>query len=235
MWRSADVAAERFGAVAEGGTVVSPADFYAALRRTGVHHGQAFAALTGSFAMPGGSSETEIVLPDEAVPHRGYRIHPVMLDAALQGLAAAMPAESLADSTEATYLPVSLETIRVFGDVGRRARCRAELVSLDDDGAGMLGRVILMDDAGTPTAEVTGVYLRRVQRPHGAITAGAEDLRHRLGAGFDAEIGPETSAAPLRKLVGVDRRRRNRRRSHSDFVSRIRLTDPASDQRRAVG
>jgi phthiocerol/phenolphthiocerol synthesis type-I polyketide synthase D len=114
--------------------------------------------------MAGGCSETEIVLPDEAAPHRGYRIHPVMLDAALQTLAAAMPAESLADSNEATYLPVSLETIRVFGDVGRRARCRAEMVSLDDEGAGKLGRVILMDEAGMPTAEITGVYLRRVQR-----------------------------------------------------------------------
>ena len=69
------------------------------------------------------------MLPDEATPHRGYRLHPVMLDAALQGLAAAMPTESLEDSTEVTYLPVALETIRVFGDVGRRARCRAELVS----------------------------------------------------------------------------------------------------------
>ena len=62
-----------------------------------------------------------------------------MLDAALQGLAAAMSADSLADSSEATYLPVSLETIRVFGDVGRRARCRAELTDLDGDGAGKLG------------------------------------------------------------------------------------------------
>ena len=147
----------------EEGTVVSPADLYAALRRTGLHHGQAFAALTRIVRKPGGSSEVEIVLPDEAAPHRSYRIHPVMLDAALQGLAAAMSAESLADSSEATYLPVSLETIRVFGDVGRRARCRAELVNLDDDGH-QLGRVILMDDAGTPTAEITGIYLQRVQR-----------------------------------------------------------------------
>ncbi|MGH3265257.1 MAG: polyketide synthase dehydratase domain-containing protein, partial [Trebonia sp.] len=135
------------GAPAEAGTVVSPADFYTALRRTGAHHGQAFAALTRIVRMPSGFSESEIVLPDEAAPHRGYRIHPVMLDAALQGLAAAMPAEALADSAEVTYLPVSLETIRVFGDVGRRARCRAELVNLDDDGAGKLGRITLTDDA----------------------------------------------------------------------------------------
>ena len=148
----------------EAGTVVSPADLYAALRRTGLHHGQAFAALTRIVRKPGGSSEAEIVLPDEAAAHRSYRIHPVMLDAALQCLAAALPAESLSGSVESTYLPVSFETMRVFGDVGRRARCRAELANLDGDGAGILGRVILMDDAGTPTAELTGIYLQRVQR-----------------------------------------------------------------------
>ncbi|MFG1935055.1 type I polyketide synthase [Mycobacterium sp. NPDC048908] len=154
---------ERMSSVDEG-TVVSPADLYAGLRRTGLHHGQAFAALTRIVRVPGGSSEVEIVLPDEAAPHRSYRIHPVMLDAALQGLAAAMPAESLADSNDATYLPVSFETIRVFGDVGRRARCRAELLNLDTDSTGKVGRAILMDDAGNPTAEITGVYLQRVHR-----------------------------------------------------------------------
>ena len=155
---------EPSGSPAEAGTVVAPAEFYAALRRSGAHHGQAFAALTRIVRMPSGSSQTEIVLPDEATAHRGYRIHPVMIDAALQGLAAAMPAELLTDSAEVTYLPVSLETIRVFGDVGRRARCHAELTSLDDDGANKLGRITLTDDAGNPTAELTGVYLRRIQR-----------------------------------------------------------------------
>ena len=143
---------------------MSPADLYSALRNTGLHHGQAFAALTRIVRKPNDSSETEIVLPDEATGHRSYRIHPVLLDAALQGLAAAMSVESLTDSSEATYLPVSFERIRVFGDVGRRARCRAELVKPDGDSAGILGRVVLMDDTGTPTAEITGIYLQRVQR-----------------------------------------------------------------------
>ena len=159
-----DVAVERFGAVGKAATMVSPADFYAALRRTGAHHGQAFAALTRIVRMPGVFAETEIVLPDEAVPHRGYRVHPVMLEAALQSLAAAMPGESLADSAEVSYLPTSLETIRMFGDVGRRARCRAEVVSVDDDDLGVRGRVTMMDDAGITTAEITGVCLRHVQR-----------------------------------------------------------------------
>jgi phthiocerol/phenolphthiocerol synthesis type-I polyketide synthase D len=150
--------------VAEAGDPVPIAEFYSALRRTGAHHGQAFAALTRIVRMPDSSAETDIVLPDEAVPHRGFRIHPVMLDAALQTLAAAMPADALGDHGEVTYLPVSIESIRLLGNVGRRARCRAELIGLDDHGAGKLGRITLMDEEGTPTAEITGVYLRRVDR-----------------------------------------------------------------------
>ncbi|OBY29759.1 type I polyketide synthase [Mycolicibacter kumamotonensis] len=149
-----------------GGTTLSPADLYTALRRTGLQHGPAFAALTRIVRKPGGASEAEIVLPDEATAHRGYRIHPVMLDAALQCLAAALPDESLngagAGAEEATYLPVAVETIRVFGEVGRRARGYAELVSHDD--GGILGRVTLTDDTGTITAELGGIYLQRVQR-----------------------------------------------------------------------
>ncbi|HZN83852.1 MAG TPA: type I polyketide synthase [Mycobacterium sp.] len=159
-----DVRPGALGSPPEGGTTASPADFYTAMRRTGAHHGQAFAALTRIVRAPGGWADTEIVLPDEATPYRGSLLHPVMLDAALQSLAAAMPTESLSDSTEVTYLPVAMESIRVFGEVGRRARCRAELVSIVEDSGDALGRVTLVDDTGTPTAEVTGVYVRRVQR-----------------------------------------------------------------------
>ncbi len=181
-------------APAEPGTVVSPADLYSALRNTGLHHGQAFAALTRIVRKSNGSSETEIVLPDEATAHRGYRIHPVMLDAALQGLAAAMSAESLTDSSEATYLPVSFEKIRVFGDVGRRARCRAELVNPDGDGAGMLGRVLLMDDSGHSDRRDHRHLPATRATPHGADAADAEDLRHRLDA--TTPVDPASPAPP---------------------------------------
>jgi phthiocerol/phenolphthiocerol synthesis type-I polyketide synthase D len=152
------------GEPAGGGSTLATKDFYAALRRTGAYHGQAFAALTRIVRTDGGWTETEIALPDEATPYRGAVLHPVMLDAALQSLAAAMPAEILSDSADVTYLPVAMETIRVFGDVGRRARCRAELVSIAGGGGDAVGQVTLLDEAGTPTARVTGVYLRRVQR-----------------------------------------------------------------------
>ncbi|MCB0939936.1 MAG: type I polyketide synthase [Mycobacterium sp.] len=146
------------------GTEVSPSDFYATLRQTGQHHGPAFAALVRVLRQADGSADTEISLPDEAVRHAGFHIHPVMLDAALQTMAAAMPERTVAEAAEVSYLPVSFEEIRIFGDVGRRARCHAEVKDLDEGGAGKLGNVVLTDEAGTPTAEITGIYVRRVER-----------------------------------------------------------------------
>lgn len=148
---------------ASDGTPVSPSDFYSALRRTGAHHAHAFAALT-RIVRAGGRADTEIVLPDEATPHRGIALHPVMLDAALQGLAAAMSDETLSDSTDVTYLPVGFGSIRVFGDIGRRAKCRAELVSVVEDSGDAMGRVTLTDDTGTVLAQVNDVHLKRIQR-----------------------------------------------------------------------
>ena len=90
---------------------------------------------------------TEIVLPDDAVDHPGYRIHPALLDAALQQLAAAIPAESADAATRTSYLPVSLATIRVFGPIRHRARCHVDLV---EQGAGHYrGRIVLSDDNGS--------------------------------------------------------------------------------------
>ncbi|MBV5243518.1 type I polyketide synthase [Mycolicibacterium sp. PAM1] len=150
------------------GTPVSPADFYTALRRTGAHHAHAFAALT-RIVRAAGTADTEIVLPDEATPHRGVALHPVMLDAALQGLAAALGDDSLNDSNDVTYLPVGFGSVRVFAEVGRRAKCRAELLSVasgvDGQGSGdAVGRVTLTDDTGTVLAQVDDVALKRIQR-----------------------------------------------------------------------
>ena len=187
---------------------MSPADFYSLLRQTGQHHGPAFAALTRITRLPDGSAETEITVPDEAPRHPGYRLHPVVLDAALQSVAAAMPDDEVAGSAEASYLPVSFETIRVYRDVGRHARCRAHLTNLDG-GAGKLGRIALIDDAGySVAAEVDGIYLRRVER-----RAVPLPLAQKI---FDAEwtespIAAEatprpTTARARRKLAGTDRR-----------------------------
>src|SRR5262249_13083879 len=138
---------------AANGQAVSPADFYAVLRQTGQHHGPAFAALSRIARLSDGSAETEITIPDEAPRHPGYRLHPVVLDAALQSVGAAIPEAEAAASAEVSYLPVSFEKIRVYRGIGRHLRCRAQLTNLDG-GAGKLGRIVLIDDDGQVAAEV---------------------------------------------------------------------------------
>ncbi len=156
---------ERDGRTAQqGGTDINPADLYALLRQTGQHHGPAFAALTRIHRHSDGFVESEITLSEDAPRHQGYRIHPAMLDAALQSLAAAASDDEIARSAESSYLPVSFETVRVYGNPGRYARCRAQLTSLDEGGTGKLGKVVLTDDAGNVTAEISDIYLRRVER-----------------------------------------------------------------------
>ncbi|OBH28493.1 polyketide synthase [Mycobacterium sp. E1715] len=162
--RTSDARPDRPAPPGHGDTEIKPADLYGVLRHAGQYHGPAFAALATIHRMPGGFVESEIILPDEAPRHPAFRLHPVMLDAALQSLAAAMPDDELAGSAEASYLPVAFDAIRVSGDPGRRARCRVQLTNLDEGGVGKLGRIVLTDDAGTVTAEINDIYLRRVER-----------------------------------------------------------------------
>ncbi len=212
------------------GTPISPADFYTALRRTGAHHATAFAALR-RIVRSSGRADTEIVLPDEATPHRGLTLHPVMLDAALQGLAAAMGDDTLTDANDVTYLPVGFGSIRVFGEVGRRAKCRAELVSVasgvDGSGSGdALGRVTLTDDTGTVLAVVNDVALKRIQRrtvplplsqkifdsrwvqkpapAAGSATGSWLVLAHGAGSQATASEFAERFGDPQRKVVTAD-------------------------------
>ncbi len=145
-------------------------------------------------AVPIGSA-TEIVLPDDAVDHPGYRIHPLVLDAALHCLTAAMAAELPEDPTETPWLPVSFATIRVFGQVGRRAKCRTELASPEHEGGERLGRIVLMDDMDTPTAEIAGVCLRPIDASMVALPL-AQKVFDTEWAESPTRPGRGTSAAP---------------------------------------
>ncbi|WP_428341141.1 SDR family NAD(P)-dependent oxidoreductase [Mycobacterium sp.] len=105
-------------------------------------------------AGPAAGQGVEITLPDEVADHPEYRIHPVLLDAALQQLAAAIPTEP----EDGSYQAVSVETIRVFAPIQRRARAHAELA----DERGHRGHIVLTDTAGAVLAELTGVELKPV-------------------------------------------------------------------------
>jgi phthiocerol/phenolphthiocerol synthesis type-I polyketide synthase D len=98
---------------------------------------------------------TEITLPDEVADHPEYRIHPVLLEAALRDLAAGIPDQS----EDASYQAVSVETIRAFAPIRGRVRSHAQL---DHGQDGHRGQIVLTDEAGAVLAELTGVELKPV-------------------------------------------------------------------------
>ena len=102
-------------------------------------------------------ARVDIALPEETDDDPHFVLHPVLLDEALRRLAAELPTDDHGN----LYLPASVATIRVFGPIGRRASCRIELESVDG-GTDRLGRIVLTDETGNPTAEVTGVRMSPV-------------------------------------------------------------------------
>ena len=247
--RTQEAAPDRLAPVTEhGGTPINPADLYTGLRQAGQYHGPAFAALTAIHRLPGGSVETEIVLPDESPRHSEFRLHPVMLDAALQSLAAAMPDDELAGSAEASYLPVSFDSVRVYGSPGRRAHCRAQLSALDEGGAGKLGRIVLTDDAGTVTAEINDIYVRRVERrsvplplaqkifdttwlPRPVVTRAVRHPRQLAGAHRRAR----RRGRPIRRAVAFTGAPGDHRRSHDESAMLAAFDEATGDPDSSAG
>ena len=121
---------------------------------------------------------TEIVLPDEVADHPEYRIHPVLLDAALRQLAAAIPAESDDDTS---YQAVSVETIRVFGADPRPG---AQPYRAGRAGAGR-----------TPGPH-------RSHRRHRGHDRGAD--RHRAEAGGSGQCATVVGAEDLRRRMDAE-------------------------------
>ncbi|WP_456320075.1 type I polyketide synthase [Mycobacterium novum] len=103
------------------------------------------------------TGDSVLTLPEDVATHPGYQLHPVLLDAALRQLAAAI---SDGDSEGLGYAPTAVAAVRVLGRTGHQVRCRTELTSRDDTAA--VGRIVLTDDSGAVLAELTGVELHPI-------------------------------------------------------------------------
>ncbi|WP_078970068.1 type I polyketide synthase [Streptomyces natalensis] len=141
------------------------AEFYTRLRKRGIHHDTAFAALRSLRLHTDGSPSmlAEIVLPEEARRSSARMFwHPVLFDACLQALAAVW-----VDSTQpggGLALPTELGTVRVYGPARQGRFCLARLDHSDD--AGCIGQVQWLDPEGTVLAEATGVRFTRSDPTH---------------------------------------------------------------------
>ncbi|EOD64281.1 acyltransferase domain-containing protein, partial [Amycolatopsis vancoresmycina] len=172
----------------DGAVAMTAAELYDRLCALGIDYGPAFRGVTGVRAASAGATVT-VGLPG-AAPRGGYLLHPVLVDACLQGFAA-----TLSTMDDERYVPVTFGAVRVRGDVRTGV-----LAKLSVDPGGPAGRVCLVDGTGLPVLEITDVVMRPVPPPQ------APDLRDELLARVWRETDPPAASRAGPVLVVAGRR-----------------------------
>ncbi|MDI1461274.1 type I polyketide synthase [Catellatospora sp. KI3] len=134
-----------------------PAELYASMRRRGIEHGPAFAAVqTLHRSADGTGALARLRQPGQA---GDLSPHPVLLDAALQTLVATL------DTVAGTglVLPVGLGTLRLHGDPATAVYCQARRTGAD--GTRLTGSLRLLDAHGRTVLTAERIELARRQSP----------------------------------------------------------------------
>lgn len=160
----ASEATERDGVDAEArcAETVDADSFYAALDRRGLHFGPAFRGVA-EVRRTDGEAMGRLVPPAE-LDETPYRVHPALLDAGIQVLAAAIPGGA---GTE-LYLPLGIQRLRVNSFAGSPRRSHVRLESRDGTGRSLSGTVVLYDAEGTPAVSIEGIQLARASEAEAA-------------------------------------------------------------------
>jgi acyl transferase domain-containing protein/acyl carrier protein/SAM-dependent methyltransferase len=140
---------------------VSVDEHYAQMDARGIQFGEAFRGVT---ALWRGTAEAlgEIRLTAGADAD-SYVLHPALLDACFQVLAAAAPASG----EPVTFLPIGLDRVRVFGSLDRHVwshgRFRPSASSLQTAET-LVGDITIYDTDGVAVASADGLRLKRADR-----------------------------------------------------------------------
>ncbi|MGB8478121.1 MAG: type I polyketide synthase [Acidobacteriaceae bacterium] len=135
-------------------------DHYARTTRCGLQYGPAFQLVQEAWVGDFGSLcrlQIEVQDGEQDV------IHPAILDACFQAVIHLRP-EHKAFAGDDTYLPVAIETIRIYGSVPDHGElyAQARLVSADPLNGTFRTDIRLFDPAGHLLMDVTGMEVRRV-------------------------------------------------------------------------
>jgi NADPH:quinone reductase-like Zn-dependent oxidoreductase/acyl carrier protein len=134
------------------------ADYYASMRAEGHDYGPAFQALREIW-LSSGEAVARIELSDvDAAEASRYTAHPVLLDASLQLLGAAMPERAGHDGR--TYLPVSLERLTVRQRGLSRTWCHVRVRPVEGAPDTVAGDIVIFTDDGSVVATIDGIYMK---------------------------------------------------------------------------
>jgi myxalamid-type polyketide synthase MxaE and MxaD len=160
----AEVAGETLATVRErcGKEEVAGSWLYASLAGKGLEYGPAFQGVRG-LRLGDGEALAEIRLPLEMeLDASSYQVHPVLLDACFQVLAATLVVPDDEAAGGGTYLPVGIGQLRLAGRPPARGWCHAVRRPADsaDSAQGFEGDVVLYDPDERPVLEVRGLRIR---------------------------------------------------------------------------
>ena len=137
-------------------------EHYEAMAAQGLEYGANFRAIKQLWRAPGevlAELELDTVAAAEA---RDYCVHPILLDAALQLVAATIdPSEGSLYSTE-SYVPQGFDRVRFYARTTSRATCMAQLTSGHAGDAELTADLQLIDEDGRLSLDVKGLRLALV-------------------------------------------------------------------------
>jgi acyl transferase domain-containing protein/NADPH:quinone reductase-like Zn-dependent oxidoreductase/SAM-dependent methyltransferase len=179
-----------------GMATLSASEHYAEVALRGLEFGESFRGVT-EIRRNGSVALSDATLPGT---HAGsavsYSMHPALLDACLQTVAAALPRSSVS-----TYLPLGFDRVRVLKALGSAARSRASVRPAAGPGdESIVADLQIADASGAISVEIDGIRLRRVAQP-GSITA-VRDLMYEV-AWQEAESLPFRDRAPGEVMAPV--------------------------------
>lgn len=149
-----DVAAER----TRHPTTLAASELWRWFGSRGIHFGPSFRALAANVALSpeGRSVFAELRLPAALRAAGGqYRVHPVLLDACFQSVAALAQVPSLLG--ERMLLPLSVRRVRAYGSVAQAAYCVTRLVAVD--AVSVEADIDVIDASGTVVLRVRGLVM----------------------------------------------------------------------------
>jgi acyl transferase domain-containing protein/acyl carrier protein len=149
---------------------IAGAQHYQTMAEHGLHYGATFQVVEWIWRRDG-EALAELRLPGALEPGVAvYQVHPVLLDAGFQVMAATLPVSTESAARAAMYLPAGVERVQVFGRPGRHLLCHVRLRSGTELHAEALeADMALLDEAGQTVVEAVGLRLQRMERMQPAV------------------------------------------------------------------
>ncbi len=168
------------------------AEHYRLMHERGLHYGPSFQAINQIWRREG-EALAKLILPQPLKADlAAYRLHPVLLDAVFQLVAAAFPANQ--GQNQEKVLPVGLGSLQFYKTPESQLWCQAILDAPSEAEPDYYqAHLSLRDEQGQPVAEIQGLRLKRIKS--GMAAPRLEEMLYQLN--WETQPRPEADSATL--------------------------------------